>query len=122
MGLKTIPQLPSDNLDATTDFYKRLGFSERGRWEGEYLILARGDFELHFWYAGSVNPLKNEASCYVRFDTADEARALHHEWAQLEMDGGDLHQPTETDYGLLEFAVIDPHGNLLRVGGSLRTT
>ena len=119
MGLKTIPQLPSDDLDATSAFYNRLGFLERARWPEEYLILERADLELHFWFKCPVDPHTNDVSCYVRFDTAEEARALHDQWAELDMNAGRLHGPTETDYGLLEFAVVDPHGNLLRVGGSI---
>lgn len=119
MGVKTIPQLPTDNLDATSDFYRRLGFVERGRWPDEYLILDRDGLELHFWFAGSVDPLKNEASCYVRFETAAEARDLYDLWAALGLKNDDLRAPVETDYGLLEFALIDKHGNLVRIGGSL---
>jgi catechol 2,3-dioxygenase-like lactoylglutathione lyase family enzyme len=118
MGVKTIPQLPTDNLDATSQFYGRLGFVERARWP-EYLILERDDLELHFWFAGSIDPLKNDASCYVRFDTAAEAGALYDEWVALGLKEDDLRAPVETDYGLLEFALIDKHGNLLRIGGSL---
>ena len=121
MGPKAIPQLPTDNLDATSDFYRRLGFVERGRWPDEYLILERDDLELHFRYAGPVNPLENEASCYVRFETAAEARDLYDQWASLGLKHDDLRPPVETDYGLLEFALIDKHGNLVRIGGSLST-
>ena len=121
MGPKTIPQLPTDDLDTTSEFYRRLGFVERGRWPNEYLILERDDLELHFWFARSVDPLKNEASCYVRFDTAAEARDLYDQWAALGLERDDLRPPVETDYGLLEFALIDKHGNLLRIGGLLST-
>ena len=33
--------------------------------------------------------------------------------------GGRLVAPTETDYGLLEFALVDPSGCLVRIGGAL---
>jgi catechol 2,3-dioxygenase-like lactoylglutathione lyase family enzyme len=121
MGVKTIPQLPTDDLDVTSNFYRALGFAERARWPNQYLILDREGLELHFWFAGVIDPLKNESSCYVRFDDASEARDLYDQWAPLDVEGKDLRSPTETDYGLLEFALIDPHGNLVRVGGSIET-
>ena len=118
MPPKTIPQLPSPDLDATSGFYSTLGFTERGRWEREYLIMLREDdgIELHFWFKNPVDPLTNDASCYIRFDRAEEATALHEEWDRLGVE--DLHAPQVTDYGLTEFAVIDPHGNLIRIGGA----
>lgn len=95
MGLKTIPQLPSDNLDATSEFYRHLGFVERGRWPNEYLVLERDDLELHFRFTGSLDPLTNEASCYVRFETAVEARDLYDQWAALGLKQDDLRPPVE---------------------------
>jgi catechol 2,3-dioxygenase-like lactoylglutathione lyase family enzyme len=121
MGPQTIPILPSSDFDATAGFYTRLGFEERGRWPQEYLLLARPGvpFELHFWFAGPFDPKKNDFSCYVRWDTAAEARALYDEWAAIELDDGRLTEPQATDYGLLEFALIDPHANLIRIGGRI---
>jgi hypothetical protein len=37
----------------------------------------------------------------------------------VQLAGGRLNSPKATDYGLLEFALIDAHGNLVRVGGTL---
>jgi len=121
MGLKTIPILPSDNFDDTARFYKRLGFAEQGRWQSEYLILQRpsDELELHFWFTDSVDPRTNDVACFVRWDTATEARALHDEWASVDVAPGRLVPLNETDYGLLEFAIVDRHGNLIRIGGSL---
>lgn len=121
MSLKAIPQFPTDNLDATSEFYGRLGFVERARWNDQYLILEREELELHFWFTALVDPLKNDASCYVRFDTATEVRRLYDRWAALGLELDDLRAPIETDYGLLEFALIDKHGNLIRVGGPIST-
>ena len=119
--MKAIPQFPSPNFNETAEFYGSLGFEERNRWPNEYLILARpaDGLELHFWFNPSVQPLENDFSCYIRWDSADEARALHDEWAEANLDADNLRPPVQTDYGLLEFALIDPHANLIRVGGAL---
>ena len=122
MSAKTIPILPSPSFDATSSFYAALGFRERGRWPGEYLILQREDgIELHFWSNPDVDPATNDVGCYIRFDTAAEARSLHDDWASRVPRGGRLNPPIQTDYGLLEFALIDLHGNLLRIGGFIDT-
>ena len=117
MGLKTIPILPSADFDVTSKYYAALGFQEMGRWPDEYLTLRAGDgLELHFWFNPQVERYTNDVACYVRFDSAAEAQALHDRWAALQLPL-ELKAPEKTDYGLLEFALIDPHGNLLRIGG-----
>lgn len=118
MTAKTIPILPSKDFDETARFYGALGFIEKGRWPGEYLTLRRDDeIELHFWSKPDVSRATNDVACYIRFDTAAEARALHADWTPLVPSGGRLAPLSDTDYGLVEFALIDPHGNLVRIGG-----
>jgi catechol 2,3-dioxygenase-like lactoylglutathione lyase family enzyme len=123
MGAVTLPILPSPDFDATAAFYRQLGFREKGRWPHEYLIVERDDgIELHFWFDQGLDPAENDVACYVRFDTRAEAQALHDSWQAVVPGPGPfprLHPPAPTDYGLLEFALIDPHGNLVRVGGAL---
>lgn len=117
----TIPILPSSSFDATAAFYASLGFREHNRWPGQYLILRRADgIELHFWPKPNVDPKTSDSACYVRFDSPAEARALYDEWAKVELPpGARLHKPVETDYGMVELALVDPDGNLLRIGARL---
>ena len=120
MPATTIPIFPSADFDVTAQFYSALGFAERSLWPGKYLTLSGPHgIELHFWFNPKVARSTNEVACYVRFDTADEARALHTQWQPHVTAPARLDPPRSTDYGLLEFALIDPHGNLLRVGGRL---
>jgi hypothetical protein len=84
----------------------------------DYLIVSRGELELHFFHQPDVDPLSTAAGCYLRVDEAD---ALHREWhaAGVPNDpatGSRLTDPVDTDYGLREFALVDPSGNLYRVG------
>lgn len=120
MDEHAVPILPSRDLHETLDFYGRLGFEPRGASieEYRYLILARGTIELHFWSAPDVDPLATDAGCYVRVREAD---ALFAEWDAVGVPsdpatGSRLVPPTDTDYGMREFALVDPSGNLLRVG------
>jgi catechol 2,3-dioxygenase-like lactoylglutathione lyase family enzyme len=114
------PIMPARDLAATLAFYGRLGFEVVGdRWESyRYLIVRRGSLELHFWEHPDVDPLTTDFSCYLFVRDAD---ALHAEWHGLGVPtdpatGSRLMPPVDTDYGLREFALVDPNGNLLRVG------
>ena len=117
---RAVPILPSRDLRETLDFYERLGFENRGappeQWD--YLILGRGGAELHFTAEPAVDPLTTASSCYVFVEDAD---ALHAEWERIGMPtdpatGSRLVAPVDTDYGLREMALVDPSGNLLRIG------
>jgi catechol 2,3-dioxygenase-like lactoylglutathione lyase family enzyme len=111
------PILPSRDLSATAAFYARLGFEQSGLWENEYLIVTRGDVGLHFFFAPSIDPDSSIAGCYLYVEDAD---ALHAEYAELDLPRAGIPRlhgaPADTDYGLREFAVVDPDGNLLRIG------
>lgn len=117
------PILPSRDLQRTLAFYARLGFESRGAAPEThgYVVLARGTVELHFYDAPGVDPLTTDAMCYVRVRDAD---ALHAEWERVGVEpdpstGSRLVAPVDTDYGLREFALVDPSGNLVRVGSPL---
>ena len=121
---RAVPILPSRDLRETLAFYERLGFENRGappeQWD--YLIMGREGAELQFFGDRDVDPLTSSAGCYLRVDDAD---ALHAEWlaAGVPADpetGSRLMPPTDTDYGIREFAFVDRSGNLVRVGSPLR--
>ena len=115
-----VPIMPSRNLRETLEFYERLGFEMRGAPPETYgyLILGRGQIELHFWESPDVDPFTTDHSCYVRVADAD---ALHAEWDAVGIPsdpktGSRLMRPGDADYGLREFALVDRSGNLIRVG------
>ena len=119
MAERSVPILPSKDLAESLSFYERLGFTNRGAPpdEWDYLIVGRGGIELHFYAEPGVDPLTTAAGCYC---FVDDAQALHDEWAAVvvpdERTGGRVVAPEDREYGMREFAVIDPSGNLLRVG------
>jgi hypothetical protein len=117
---QTIPILPSPDFDQTAGFYELIGFSEEGRWPDAYLILEHpANIELHFFHAPGLDVTQNDHGAYIRFDSDFEAESLYNQWWAASPEGGTLTPPRATDYGLLEFALLDPHGNSLRVGGRL---
>jgi neutral ceramidase len=119
MTERAVPILPSRDLAATLRFYERLGFENRGAppEEWDYLIIGRGGIELHFVADPHVDPLRTAAMCFV---FVDDAQRLHDEWSGIVVPdpttGSRLERPVDTDYGMREFALVDPSGNLLRIG------
>jgi catechol 2,3-dioxygenase-like lactoylglutathione lyase family enzyme len=118
-----VPILPSRDLHATLAFYERLGFENAGappdRWD--YMIIRRNGAELHFYLDPTVDPLTTAFSCYVFTDDAD---ALYAEWSELGIPtdpatGSRLAPPADMDYGMRQFAVIDPSGNQVSFGSAL---
>ena len=114
-----VPILPSRALGETLAFYERLGFENRGAppEEWNYLIIGRGEIWLHFFGMPEIDPLTTIASCFLY---VDDAAAVYEEWRRVvEPDpatGSRIEEPMDTDYGMREFAVVDPSGNLVRVG------
>ncbi len=102
-----IPVLPSADIDATLAFYRdRLGFA--GEALGDYAIVRRDAMELHFQLArGSAA----QASCYIR---GGQVPALFAEFSTRHVPG--LTAFEVKPWNMKEFAVTDPHGNLLRFG------
>ncbi len=119
MGATSIPILPSRDLAATAGFYAPLGFSVVGHWPDEYLVLAHSaGFELHFWHDPSGVPEANHASCYVRWGTVAEVEALHAAWSQIVTTTSGIPRLTAVDHAgpMVETALVDPDGTLVRVG------
>jgi catechol 2,3-dioxygenase-like lactoylglutathione lyase family enzyme len=113
--------MPAKDLGVSLAFYERLGFESVGAAspaEWNYMILRRGRVFLHFYGDPTVDPLTTSSSCYVYTDDAD---ALYDTWNAIGVEadpeaGSRLQPPVDTAWGMREFALVDPSGNLLRVG------
>jgi catechol 2,3-dioxygenase-like lactoylglutathione lyase family enzyme len=112
-----IPTLPCRSVGATTEFYRRLGF-EGGAHEfnAEYAILRRGAIELHFFTHRELVPAASSAGCYIRvLDVENIYRACS--LNELPKSGiPRMERLEDKPWGLREFSIVDPDGNLLRVG------
>lgn len=111
---QAIPILLSRSINATMQFYTRLGFVGHG--DDHYAILKRGSIELHFSLHTALVPEKSDAMCYVRVGDAD---ALYQELltAQLPYSGiPRIDVIADKPWGMREFAIVDEDGNLLRIG------
>lgn len=115
------PILPSRNLAETRAFYQRLGFDSwhNGRGPWEYEIFSRGHFVVHFFAEPGVVPGENETSCYWRVRDADR---LYREFAALALPVEGIPRltaPVDQPWGMREFTLVDPSGNLVRIGHDL---
>ncbi|MDF1504820.1 VOC family protein [Roseisolibacter sp. H3M3-2] len=116
------PILPARDIREARDFYQRLGFTA-GYFDPDasngYVILRRGDVDVHFFAHREVEPTTSHAGCYWYVADAD---AWHREFSALGLpDRGipRLTAPEDRPWGMREFALVDPNGNLVRVGHPL---
>jgi catechol 2,3-dioxygenase-like lactoylglutathione lyase family enzyme len=116
-----IPTLPSRCVSDTLAFYQRLGFEGDILGDGgSYAILRRGTVELHFFAHAELRPAESSAGCYIR---VLDVESIYHDFAsaQLPRRGIPRQDPLEDKpWGMREFAIVDPDGNLLRIGQTLR--
>jgi catechol 2,3-dioxygenase-like lactoylglutathione lyase family enzyme len=115
-----IPTLPSRSVKDTLAFYTKLGFGGKILGAGDsYLILTRGDLEIHFFTHRELRPAESSAGCYIRVldvQSIYQAFAL----AKLPQKGiPRMDALADKPWGMREFAIVDPDGNLLRIGQTL---
>lgn len=104
-----VAQLPSTNLERTSQFYRQqLGCREVGRYPG-LLLLKWEEQELHFWLTIDATP----GSCYVRVQGIE---GLHAAYAAVPGLVRAEHTLAVRAWGMKEFHLLDPDGNLLKFG------
>lgn len=113
--VEVLPMLPSLSIAESRDFYRdRLGFDEIVYEGPDYLILRR-DFvghpmEIHFWFTDD-RKLCETSGVYIRGGGID---ALHAEFGRRGVEK--LSPMSVRPWGMEEFYVWDPHGNILKFG------
>ena len=112
-----IPIFPSRAVSETVAFYKRLGF-EGGAHEFDsgYAILRRGAVELHFFTHRELVPAESSAGCYIR---VLDVESIYKSFSSSQLPRSGIPRMEileDKPWGLREFAIVDPDGNLLRVG------
>jgi catechol 2,3-dioxygenase-like lactoylglutathione lyase family enzyme len=108
---RACPILPAPDVRAAAAWYRdHLGFTIRLLVDG-YGIIERDGIELHFWTCDDRRIAEN-TSAYVRVDGIEAFRR-----ALPGIAGGGRISALETrSWGMCEFYVWDPSGNLLRFG------
>lgn len=105
------PVFVSSDLARTETFYtEKLNFAVSAKHD-DWLTLDRDALTLHFALVAGLNSRKNMSHAYVRVRGVDSL------FEQLPRDAVHPNGSLRTqDYGMREFAVIDPDGNLLTFG------
>lgn len=112
-----IPTLPCRSVSATVAFYERLGFEGGAHaFNREYAILRRGAVELHFFTHEALVPAESSSGCYIR---VLDVESIYRSFSTSELPRMGIPRMDALEdkpWGLREFAVVDPDGNLLRIG------
>lgn len=109
------PILPARDIIAAQAFYAAIGF-QTVFLNGDYLLMTRDQAEVHFFRHAELDPYANYCGAYLRPGDVD---ALSREIAALELPrkGIPRFEPAQDKpWGMREFALIDPDGNLIRGG------
>ncbi len=105
------PILPVADMAAAVAFYQELGFDVIGHDDG-YALVLHGDEEIfHLRLEPGLDPVGNPAALYLHVDDAD---AWHARWRDVGASG-----VADEPWGMREFSLRDPSGNLIRVGHNL---
>lgn len=107
------PIVPVTNMAEAERFYRSLGFDVEGVGDGYAWVRHAGAEILHLRTTPSVDPATNQAGVYLHVPNAD---VWHDAWLDIGAAVGDV---ADRAWGMREFAITDPSGNLIRVGHNL---
>jgi catechol 2,3-dioxygenase-like lactoylglutathione lyase family enzyme len=112
------PILPARDFEATARFYEALGFTVVSQYQppDAYLILRRGEVELHFFPYADLDPAASYAGCYIRTPDVETWFAAAQRAGLPQAGIPRLVPLADRSWGMREFAVVDPNGSLLRIG------
>ena len=103
---------PVADLEETSSFYRSLGFDVESYDEGYAWVLNAGEEVFHLTLVEGLDKGSNHSAAYMNVADADR---LHEAWSSVP-GVSDL---ADREWGMREFSITDPSGNLLRVGHSL---
>lgn len=110
------PILPVHDMDEAIEFYRRLGFDVQAYDSGYAWVRTCGWEFLHLSLASGLAPGTSVASAYVHVDDADE---WHVAISAAAPDDASIGPLADQPWGMREFAVTDPAGNVVRFGRHL---
>ena len=127
---RMIPILPCRSIDDQLEFYESLGFevTYRQKTPNVFASVQRGAIELQFFVLKGYEPADSYSTCYVivsDVDTlyADFREGLKRSLGRIPTRGipriGALR---DMSYGVRQFLMTDPGGNIIRIGQPLAAT
>ena len=113
------PQLPSGNIEITELFFNQiLKFPTVAKYSGHgYLIVKRGDAEIHFWQTSTPEEGKQYgslSSCYIH---VKDLEAIFHEYKKSKVIF--RCELEKKPWGMNEMQIDDPFGNAIRFGEAI---
>ena len=105
-----IPILPVRDLEEARAFWSRSGLHVEVYDQGYAFVLDDGEECVHLAVRPSVDPATNLSACYVH---VDDVAAWH---GRLADAGLPVTPVRDEPWGMTEFSVRDPSGNLVRIG------
>ncbi len=127
---RMIPILPCRSIDDQISFYESLGFevTYRQKTPNVFAAIRRGPIELQFFTLKGYEPGNSYSTCYVMVSNVDQLYADFR--AGLKQSLGRI--PTrgmprigaigDMSYGVRQFLLTDPGGNIIRIGQPLEKT
>lgn len=115
MSDRITANLPARDFDATTAFYRALGFMVSYR-DALWMIMRRDALELEFFPYPDLDPRHSSFSACVRVDDLD---ALYADFLKSSLFDNStsiprMDPPRTEPFGLRFFSLVDPDGSLLR--------
>ena len=109
------PNLPARDFDATSRFYRMLGFKETWK-DRDWMILKRQGLVLEFFSHPNLDPATSWFSCCFRLDDVESFFLLAIEAGIPEASQGwpRLHRPKKEPWGGTVGALVDIDGTLIR--------
>lgn len=112
--MSIIAIFPVLDMKNAASFYRSLGFKVHEYLDGEYAWVMDSSREvLHLAVVEGLDRAANRAAAYLHVDDVDRWRAT---WVTAGVEAGAVE---DKSWGMREFSVRDPDGNLLRVGQNL---
>lgn len=107
------PIFATADVTASRRFYEMAGFVVDAYDDGYAFVSRDGAEVLHLAVSDVVDPMRNDAALYINNPAAD---GWHAAWGEAGLPVGAL---TDRPWGMREFEVADPSGNVLRIGRNL---
>ncbi len=126
---RSIPILPCRSIDDQLAFYEAIGFEVTYRQKAPNVFAAvrRGPIELQFFTMKGYEPANSYSTCYVLTADADRLHAdfrdgLKRALGRVPSRGiPRIGAVNDMSYGVRQFVMTDPGGNMIRIGQPIST-
>jgi hypothetical protein len=102
-----IPKLASLNIERSLAFFERLGFKRRGTYP-DYGMIERDGVQIHFWLCTDAR-IPKETACRITVEGIEDLFKAFSVEGVIHPNGNLALKP----WGVWEFSVLDPDGNLV---------